>query len=387
MMVLDCWLFLLLIPLSVFLTWWFLRQKTVLLPSTTISSEYFKGLNFILNERPDRAIDIFLKLLEVDNQTVETHLALGSLFRQRGEVERAIRIHQNLIARPTLSNEQRALASLELGMDYMCSGLLGHAEVLFKEMSSGKGKYVNESNEQLLIIYQQGKDWDQAIEVAKRFRSIKRDKINPMIAQFYCEKAILAREQNDYKQALSYLKRALKFNKNCVRASILEAEILLQDNLIKAAMKAYQRVEKQNDVYFPEVILPLMDCYKKLDKLDQFGDYLARFLKKSDYPVYLRMVLADIIAYQENEQVAIEFITNELNQTPSIVGVSKLIEHTLQRPESDIRHHLVLIQNAVNKLSQTKTMHRCVKCGFDAKLLYWQCPGCKQWDSMKPVYT
>ena len=124
-----------------------------------MSQDYFKGLNYLLNDRPDKAIEVFIKVLEVESETVETHLALGNLFRRRGEVDRAIRIHQNLVARPSLDKEQRALALLELGIDYMRSGLLDRAETLFKELIQ-TGMYERQVLRHLVDIYQQEQDWD-----------------------------------------------------------------------------------------------------------------------------------------------------------------------------------------------------------------------------------
>ena len=164
--------FWLLLPVASFIGWWIgsnteKRTKT----SKNISLEYFKGLNFVLNEQPDKAIEVFIRMVEVDNETVDTHLALGNLFRRRGEVDRAIRIHQNLIARSNLSEDERAHALLELGMDYMRSGLLDRAEKLFLELLD-IGLYLKEAHFNLLEIYQQEKDWENAILIAKKYESI-----------------------------------------------------------------------------------------------------------------------------------------------------------------------------------------------------------------------
>ncbi len=160
--------------------------------------EYFKGLNYVLNEQPDQAIEVFIKMLEVDNETVETHLALGNLFRHRGEVDRAIRIHQNLIARPKLSRAQRTSAMFELGMDYMKSGLLDHAENLFCELVETE-LYPVPALTELLDIYQQEKDWENAIRTARRLELYSPKPLNKVIAQFYCQKASALRSHGERK--------------------------------------------------------------------------------------------------------------------------------------------------------------------------------------------
>ncbi|MEW8498538.1 MAG: tetratricopeptide repeat protein, partial [Candidatus Thiodiazotropha taylori] len=190
---------------------WFAARRGVAVKSQKqpqeISPVYFKGLNYLLNEQPDKAIDLFIKLLDVDSDTVETHLALGNLFRRRGEVERAIRIHQNLIARPSLSREQRAQALLELGQDYMRAGLFDRAENLFIELTELK-LHNEQANIYLLEIYQQEKDWKRCLEVADRITVSHYPALHNSIAHFYCELAEEQLRQQNMAAAESFLKRA-----------------------------------------------------------------------------------------------------------------------------------------------------------------------------------
>src|SRR5713101_7419737 len=153
-----------------------------------LPSAYFKGLNFLLNEQPDKAIEIFIQVLEVNSETVETHLALGNLFRRRGEVERAIRIHQNLIARPTLDREQRTYALLELAQDYFKAGLFDRAENLFLELAEIRA-HSEQALRLLLSIYQQEKEWDKAIQTGRRLARVAGKSMDGVIAQYYCEQA------------------------------------------------------------------------------------------------------------------------------------------------------------------------------------------------------
>ena len=218
-------IFWLLLPVAALSGWWIGKsaQETKKL-SKNIHPEYFKGLNFVLNEQPDKAIEVFIRMVEVDNETVETHLALGNLFRRRGEVDRAIRIHQNLIARPTLNQGQRAHALLELGMDYMHSGLLDRAEKLFLELVD-LDLYLNEAYFNLLEIYQQEKDWENAIIIAKKFETISGENLNPVIAHFFCEVAENELNSGRLSNAKEQIHNAMNANSKCVRASIIEAKI------------------------------------------------------------------------------------------------------------------------------------------------------------------
>lgn len=211
----------------------------------SLSSNYIKGLNYLLNEQADKAVDTFIDLLTVDTDTVETHLALGNLFRKRGEVDRAIRLHQNLIARPQLKTEDRNTALYQLGLDYNAVGMYDRAVSLFNELLSDP-EHKSESLHQLLNIYQLTKDWDQAAKIAEQLQSSLGEEQSKPLAHFYCELADQKQIEGDIKAALANLKKALSINPDSVRASILQGDIYLQQSNFKQAIKAYQRILKQD---------------------------------------------------------------------------------------------------------------------------------------------
>ncbi len=381
------WLLLwLLLPLAALSGWWIGRRENTSQKKSAggIFPEYFKGLNFVLNEQPDKAIEVFIHMLEVDSETVETHLALGNLFRRRGEVDRAIRIHQNLIARPTLSREQRTNALLELGMDYMRSGLLDRAEGLFLELIES-GNHLHQAYTQLLEIYQQEKDWDKAIAIARRLGAISPDSYSPVIAQYYCEHAEIALNEGNIRVAKEQIRKAISFDRNCVRASLIEAQIYLKLGKVKLAIKSFKRVEAQDSDYITEVLEPLYDCYRKLDRVDEFVEYL-RTLVNIYGSISTLIMLTDLISEREGENAAIRFISDELKNRPTVKGVDKLIEYALERSEGETHEHLRTIKELTGQLIEGRPMYKCINCGFDAKLLHWQCPGCKNWDTVKPVF-
>lgn len=381
------WLLLwLLLPLAALSGWWIARrgQNSHRASSSAINPEYFKGLNFVLNEQPDKAIEVFIHMLEVDSETVETHLALGNLFRRRGEVDRAIRIHQNLIARPTLSREQRTNALLELGMDYMRSGLLDRAEGLFLELIDS-GNHLHQAYSQLLEIYQQEKDWDNAIAIARKLGAVSVDSYSPVIAQFYCEHADIALNEGNMRLVKEHVRRAMSFDRNCVRASLIEAQMHLKLGKIKLAIKSYKRVEEQDSDYITEVLEPLYDCYRKLDRVDEFVEYL-RTLVNIYGGISSLLMLTSLISEREGENAAIRFISDELKNRPTVKGVDKLIEYALERSEGETHEHLRTIKELTGQLIEGRPMYKCNSCGFDAKLLHWQCPSCRNWDTVKPVF-
>src|SRR5579862_1647322 len=187
-----------------------------------IPKDYLIGLNFLLNEETDKAVDIFIKMLEVDSETVETHLAVAKLFRRRGEVDRAIRIHQNLIARPQLEKVYKEQSLFELGQDYLSAGMLDRAERIFLELVNEK----SHSAQALLIlidIYQQEKSWGHAIEVARQYESVTRQNMHPVIAHYNCELAETAFHKGQRNIAMEHLDKAYAADRRCVRASLLQA--------------------------------------------------------------------------------------------------------------------------------------------------------------------
>jgi len=382
------WILLLcLIIIAIYLVWSMMKRSdngSVGKSIRNIPPEYLKGLNYVLNEQQDKAIDLFISMLEVDSDTVETHLALGYLFRRRGEVDRAIRIHQNLIARPTLSEDQRSLALLELGMDYMRSGLLDRAESLFKELVNSR-RYNIQAYMELMDIYQQGKDWQEAIEVARRLQSINGDDLSRQIAQFYCELAEQTLAKGALKDAKQYVRRALNSNPDCVRASLLEADIAAREGNFRLALKSFKRIEKQDHDYLPEVIAPIMQCYRELGKLDDAMKYLQDIVSRYGGITPL-LHLTRLIEETRGEKEAINFISQELKRRPSVRGVDKLMEYVLGMADGEIKENLQTIKEMTEKLLDNSPVYRCHHCGFDAKSLHWHCPSCKQWSSIKPVF-
>ncbi|MCS3902292.1 lipopolysaccharide biosynthesis regulator YciM [Methylohalomonas lacus] len=376
-----------LLPVAAWSGWWVARrhyQRGEGKHGRGIHPEYFKGLNYVLNEQPDKAIEVFIKMLEVDSETVETHLALGNLFRRRGEVDRAIRIHQNLIARPTLDREQRALALLELGMDYMRSGLLDRAESLFEELVE-TGSYSVQAFRELLDIYQQEKEWDKCITTARRLETTSGERLDPVVAQYYCEKAEELRDQGQHRPARDNIRRALAIDPNCARASFLEAELAQLSGKLRHALRAYKRIEKQDPEYMPEVIPLLLDCYRQLDKLDECTAYLRDVLDR-DGGITTMLTLTDLIAQREGEEAAAEFITSELRKRPSVRGLERLIAYALEQAEGRTRESLITIRELTAKLLENRPVYKCYHCGFVGKSLHWQCPSCKQWNTIKPIH-
>jgi len=376
-----------LLPIAALSGWWIGRrspEKTIPHTKTAFSSNYFKGLNFLLNEQPDKAIDVFVKMLEVDSETVETHLALGNLFRRRGEGDRAIRIHQNLIARPTLNKEQRALALFELGQDYLRAGLLGRAETLFLELLD-QGNFRGDSMEKLLDIYQQEKEWQKAIEITKKLEIFSGRSMGSLLTQLYCEQGDKFKAKGDFKAALRMAKKALTSDRQSVRASLLQAEVEKITGHCKAAIKTLKQVEKQDPIYLPEVVEPMLECYQTLGKSHEAERYLSYLLDEHGGITPL-LALVDLVRESEGERAASARIVSFLRERPSVRGLDRLIELHLVGSDGNARENLMILKELTRRLLEDKAAYRCKNCGFKAKVLRWSCPGCKQWGSIHPIH-
>ncbi len=349
-----------------------------------LSSSYFRGLNYLLNEQPDKAIEVFLKLAEFNRDTVETHLALGNLFRRRGEVDRAIRVHQHLIARPNLSNEEKTIALLELGEDYMRAGLLDRAETLFTDLVAMDAQ-VPSALRHLIGIYQHEKDWGKAIDHARRLEKISGDSQGPVIAQFYCEQAEQARAAKNFADAHEALSHAFESQPECVRAYIVLGHVEMQQGHLDAAAEAFERVATLDVDFVPEVLPPLLDCYARLQQMERAEKFLLDAIERSQgvTPV---IALARLYASTQGEQAAIDFLTRQLRQRPSVRGLMTLIGATLHKSEGEARENLLILQDLTRKLIEGQAMYRCSRCGFGAKAHHWQCPSCKTWGSVRPIH-
>jgi len=375
------WFFFLL-PIAALSGWLVARshyKKSASKKSSSFNPGYFKGLNYLLNEQPDKAIDVFIHLLEVNSDTVATHLALATLFRRRGETERAIRIHQNLIARPTLTSPQRDQVLMELGLDYMHAGVLDRAEHLFLELLTRPSPPM-EVIDQLLRIYQQEKEWSKAIKMGKRIYSQQQDKIGTLIAQFYCELA-----QQEFEQSQNnipgLIKQAHKYDPNCVRASLLEAKMHMDTDNYGKALKCLNYIEKQNPNYITEALPLLHCCYEKINDLHAYESWLKSVLDRHPNMTSVRLMITTLIQQLHGSQAAQDYLHHQLESYPSVEGL-----HTLISLGDQSNPILVpLIKNITNTLVSHGQRYTCCNCSFSGKAMHWHCPGCKQWGTIRPT--
>jgi lipopolysaccharide biosynthesis regulator YciM len=377
------WLILLL-PLAA-ASGWFAASRAARKESAKSEREanpvYFQGLNYLLNEEPDKAIDVFLEMLEVDADTIETHLALGNLFRRRGEVERAIRIHQNLIARPALSREQRAQAVLELAQDYMRSGLYDRAEQLLLELKQGR-QYVVPVLRNLVKIYQQEKDWDACLKTIEALDIESGETHDLQKSHYFCEMANKARADGDNEVARIYLKRALNVYTGCVRATHLLARIDIQENKRKDALVKLLDAAERAPEYLPEIIREIVDIYRSEGDMRGVRAFLEDQVKRHPNQG-TELFLAEIIRQQSGDAEATRFLGEYIAKNPSMPGLIRLVELQCTMPSMGNDHLLYNVRAHLHRLMAERINYQCQKCGFEAKQLHWQCPSCDSWSTIK----
>lgn len=358
--------------------------------SSTISNldtNYVEGLNFLLNEQHDAAIDRFIAALEVNSETLETHLALGNLLRKRGEVDRAIRIHQNLLARPGLTEEQAHQAQYELATDFVKSGLLDRAEGLLVELVSQEGIYRTKGLIRLVDVYQDEKEWEKGLEVLQKLAGSRLSRAYedwaPIRAHFCCELAEKAIQEKREKDAKFWIKQALSFDRNSLRAGLLQARVDIASGSYEKAISSLQKLISQYDSYIAEILPLLQEAYTRLKRP---GDYKRSLylLNQQYHDVALLIALADIISQEDGDLSAAKFVADQVIKYPSGSGLHKLLEYYIAYTDGSTKEHLQSLKNVMEKVISNSRQSQCSNCGFKGREVHWLCPSCKTWGSIKP---
>ena len=386
----DYWWLLATLPIFFAFGWVAARIdiKQLMHESRALPRSYFEGLNFLLNERQDKAIESFIEAARVDPETVEIHFALGSLFRRRGEVDRAIQVHQNLIDRDGLRVDQRLYALSELGQDFLKAGLLDRAEAVFAKLRGTERD--DDALNNLLEIFQQEKEWKKAIEIAQAMPAHSDHVWQKEIAQFRCELAAMEILNEQFDEAKTLLDMALADNRKCVRATILLGDVAAKSIPSVGAgdtpIEIWKRVEQQNPDYLALVAQKLMQAYTELGRAEQGLNLLRDYLQR--YPS-LDMLDAVFEAEMQNAgpEAAYVLVRDELRRNQTLLGLDKLLQaQLLVAPQVSPERiaDLELVKNLIHTHTRRVARYRCDVCGFKARQFYWRCPGCGAWESYPP---
>jgi len=381
MMEFEYW-WLLTLPLFFSLGWLAARVdiKQLMSESTALPAAYFKGLNFLISDQHDKAIEAFIEAVEANADSLELHFALGSLFRRRGEVDRAIHLHLNLLARKELPDPQKLAVTAELAQDYLKAGLLDRAEELFRSLDDSR--YQQPALRALLEIYVREREWERAIEAATELERLSGVPFRKEIAQYYCEMAIRATLANEVDKARQQLQMALAANQNCVRANVMLGDIEAAAGAHEAAISIWKRIEFQQAEFLGFISAKMLASYRVLDKTAEGLKLLKTYLNTYKMPSLLNVVYEATMSEQGPEDAA-RLARDELAKRPSLQTLDQLLQARamLDNAEQQDNHIMQLtVRNAIGN----RSAYFCDQCGFRARHYHWQCPACNNWESFPP---
>jgi lipopolysaccharide assembly protein B len=361
--------------------WQQIKKGRVKTDSDLFSERYASGLNYLLAEDSDNAIQIFTDLVKVNSDTIEIHFALGNLFRSKGEVERAIKVHQNLLARPNLTRKQRHTAIAELASDYLKAGLLDRAEKLYREMIELKAN-PDKAYRHLLDLYIAQKSWEQAVECAQKLFQMGEPEAAVVYGQCLCEIAVEAMDSGNHSYARKSLDRALQIDPDSVRAMLLLIQLHLKTSDNAAAKRLFIRLARQHPEYLALYIEPARQIYQQ-DR----GHLYQEFLEEQ-YRLHpsTRIAMALLEYYARNDEIekAREFLSQILSQSPSFEAFEFALRFLKSDPEQLVETWDSL-SAFLKAMQDNKIEYVCSRCGYDSHSIQWLCPSCRNWASMKPV--
>jgi len=376
---------LLALPLFFSLGWLAARVdlKQLLAESTALPAAYFKGLNFLITNQQDKAIEAFTEAVQANTDSLELHFALGSLFRKRGEVDRAIHLHLHLLEKKPLEPQQKLAVTAELAQDYLKAGLFDRAEELFESLDDDR--YRQPALRALLEIYVREREWERAIKAATELERISGVPFRVEIANYYCEMALKSKLANDTHTAQFELDQALNADKNCVRANVLLGDLEAEANNHKAAISVWKRIEFQKPEYLGLIAPKLLASFRTLNQTEEGLSLLQTYLQTYQLGSLLAVLYEAILAEQGAEHAA-RLARNELIKMPSLNTLDLLLQARAiletSHPQNGNLQDTQLMQQAVRHAIGNKTAYHCEQCGFKAKYHHWQCPACNAWEAL-----
>lgn len=370
---------------AVLIIWWgWRRSRETPGHGLNFGGDYFRGLNYLLNEQPDKALEVFLQLAEVNHDTVETHLALGNLFRRRGQVDHAIRCHQNIIAKESISTAERHHALLELAEDYRRAGLLDRAEDLYHQLTE-QADNRHQALDRLLEIYEQEKDWDQSIHIAQRLHALDNRDMGSLIAHFYCELAADALGRHCLEEARTALNSAQQYHPESLRQRLLAARLQLREGHPRDAVNALRRALNDQPDLLPVALDTLNEAYNAADASSELQEQLTDWLEQRQ-DVSATMVLVRLYHQSGHHQQAITLLLNQLQKRPNVRLLQAFLERASDAQFAEHSHRLrPILAQLTDQLLDDEVAFRCRQCGFGGHTHHWQCPSCRHWDTTWPV--
>ncbi|QTF90965.1 lipopolysaccharide assembly protein LapB [Halomonas sp. BM-2019] len=375
---------------AVAIGWWLgrreRRKRDDPAPPNDLARDYFVGLNYLLNDQQDRAIETFVAALEVNSETIDTHLTLGNLFRTRGEADRAVKIHQNLLARPTLSAGPGDRVQLELARDFLALGLLDRAERLLQGLirDSQEAELRLSAKRLLVDLFEREGEWQAALEVAQPQLVRQSEEIRRAAAHWLCQLAEQERFEASPGLARKHLRQALSIDPRCVRTNLLLAALEHDTGHYRQEIRLLSRIPEQDPAFTPTLLEPLATAYRLLDDEAGLIHHLQQLVERTPYTSVI-ILLAETVRHRDGIPAAIELVSEQLNRESSLGALDYLIDLYRQHSEGEPLARLQLLQRHTRTLLAALPRHRCRRCGFAGEQLHWQCPRCRSWGTTKPI--
>lgn len=348
-----------------------------------ISADYIRGLNLVLSRKTDEALELFVQMAKVDDDTLETHFALGHLFRRRGEMERAIRVHENLLARPNLNEAQRDQALFSLAEDYLGAGLFDRAEQLFSQLRDST-TLAELALEKLVSIYEREQEWEKAIEAHRKLEMLRGTK-SSQVAHYYCELAESARSAGDRALAREYLRNTVRSESGALRGTLIRATLAREEQDFAQAIPLYEQVIAADRHFISEVLPPLLECYRAAQRLPELDAYLDRLVAE-DPSLHRDLAYAAIIGNLSGSAAlanALERFVLEHPVLGNLVNAAELRE----LPVDQRRAAIARIAEGLRTIAMANARYRCANCGYSTQRFIWHCPSCKLWETVRPIQS
>lgn len=365
--------------------------KQLLNEARTLPAAYFKGLNFLITNQHDKAIESFSEAVQANAESFELHFALGSLYRRRGEVDRAIHLHVDLLKNKDLAPQQTLAVTAELAQDYLKAGLFDRAEELFETLNDDR--YRQPALRALLEIYVREREWDRAIKAATELERLSGVPFRLEISHYYCEKAVNAKLNNDFQTAKNELKNALDANKSCTRANALLGDIAVEEGAHAQAIALWKRIEFQNPEYLGLIAPKILNSYKALDQTQEGLNLLKNYQATYQLPALFNVLFEATLAEKGSDSAA-KLARSRLVKQPSLNTLDQLLQartlvdhHKKTALTEQQLQDTQLMQQAIRHAIGNKQAYFCKNCGFKARYHHWQCPACNAWEGLPAEAT
>ncbi len=373
------------LPIFFAMGWFAARvdMRAVLKQAKTVPTDFYAGVDALVDKNTDVAVRAFGDVLAKQEDTQEAYelaVSMGKLYRNRGENDKAIALHQKLLDSPDLLGEKRQRVLYELGQDFQNAGLVDRAEHIFQGLKEGNAGTL--AREVLLNIYQQDRDWQKAIEVAQEL-SHDAQTYQFEIAQFYCELAQTALFRSQFTEAQSNINHALNYNRKCTRANMLRGDVAMAEQRYQDAIDAYAAIEQQNHAYLSMVGEKLFDAYQALDQAEQGLNVLIGYIR-----TFPQLDLIDVI-YEKalvlrGEEAAAALTADLVRIQPDLRGAYRLLGMQLSTLDPTWRADADMMRGIVGRYARKALMYRCRHCHFKSQVFFWHCPACNKWETFTP---